>query len=249
MEAENHKIEWLEFDLLLEYPEIDAKSFLRHGGTSKGPYHSLNGSHNVGDHLENVKSNRELIKDILQAPKIIFANQSHETEMIKINGDENKIPNADILYTTKTNIALAITHADCQAAIIFDPVKKVLAIVHAGWRGLVGGIYEKCINGLKEFENCKPSDLIVCVSPCLCAEHFEFQDYQKHFPEKYFDFKDKNNHFNFSLMAKSDLIKVNIKEKNIEFSDICTFCNKDDYFSYRRDKKTGRNVTVAYLRD
>jgi len=247
MEAENHKIEWLEFDLLLEHPDVDAKVFTRHGGTSKGPFFSLNASDNVGDHPDNVKSNRELIKDIMQVPKLVFANQTHSTDMKRVEGNESRV-NADILFTTKKNVALAITHADCQAAIIFDPSKKVLALVHAGWKGLVNNIYQTCIEGLKQEESCRVEDLIVCISPCLCSDHFEFKDYEKHFPEKYFSFQIKDKHFDFSAMAKSDLLALGVLEQNIELSGICNSCNLNDYFSYRNDKKTGRNATVAYLK-
>jgi len=247
MKAEDHKVEWLEYDLLLEHQDINAKTFLRHGGTSKGPFFSLNISTNVGDHQGNVKSNRQIIKDIMQVPKMVYATQPHKAEMKRVSASENKELDADVLFTTEKNIALSITHADCQAAIVFDPSKKVLALVHAGWRGLVSDIYQNCILNLEKEEGCKSKDLIVCLSPCLCSDHFEFKDYKKHFPEKYLNFQTKENHFDFCTMAKSDLLSAGVLEKNIEFSDICTSCNEDDYFSYRRDKKTGRNVTTAYL--
>lgn len=249
MELSKDKIEWLEYDLLSEYPYLFAGTFLRHGGNSSGAYLSLNAGDAVGDHPDSVKANREMIHKQTGVDHLVFAKQIHGTDIIEVTADNYlKIHSSDALFTREKNIGIAVTHADCQAAIFYDPQKEAIAVVHAGWKGLVQNFYQKVIDCFCTVVHSKPQDLIVCISPSLCGKHAEFKNYKEEIPKEYWDFKVDGCHFDLPAIAKLQLTAGGIHEKNLEITPICTFENSSDYFSYRREKITGRHATVIALK-
>lgn len=249
MDIENHKLEWLEFDLLKNSPGILSAVFLRHGGTSEGEYSSLNMSNAVGDNPDSVKFNRELIRRSLNLSDLVFAHPQHGTDIKRItseNMDESHL--VDAFYTQEKDIGLAITHEDCQATIFYDPENQAIGIVHAGWKGNVQNIYRKMVDTLASDIHSKPENLIVCISPSLGPDHAEFKLYKKEFPKELWAFEVENKHFDLWAMSKNQLIASGIPEKNIEIAEVCTYCNPKDYYSFRREKKTGRHATVVALK-
>jgi polyphenol oxidase len=250
MEFEKRKIEWIEYDILEDHPILDIRTFLRHGGVSEKKFSSLNVSDKIGDHLDNVKMNRELIREILKTPKLVFANQTH-SDMVLLVTKENadKSFNCDALVTNEKNIALAITHADCQALMLFDPEYKVIAAVHAGWRGLCLNIYQKTVSFMVNNFNTRPSNIIACMSPSLCLKHSEFKNYKKEFPKELWSYQKDRFHFDLRQIGVDQLMSAGIKNKNIELANDCSFCNEKDFYSHRREKETGRNCTVICLKE
>ena len=249
MENEKKKIEWLEFDQLEPYPHVVHGVFLRHGGVSEGPYLSLNASTEVGDHPDSVKCNRLKICQVLEVERIVFPHQKHEWGVVHITGANwSQTHQADALFTTEKNIALAVSHADCQAAIFFDPVHQAIAVAHSGWRGSVQNIYAKLIEQLKINVGTNPKDLLVCISPSLGPCHAEFKNYKQELPQEFWPFQTKPQYFDFWKISQMQLTGAGVLEKNIEISRICNFCNATEYYSYRRETKTGRNATVVVLK-
>ncbi len=246
MENGKKKIEWLEFNLLENFPHVAHGVFLRYGGESQGNFGTLNLSESVGDHPDTVKLNREAVRKALGLPKIVFAHQTHGSNVHRItakNGE--KTPPADALFTTEKNIGLAVTHADCQAAIFYDPVHEAIAIAHAGWKGSSQNIYARVVNAMHQEIGTQAHNLIVCISPSLGPDHAEYKNYKQELPHELWAFQKKPNHFDFWEISKSQLAACGIPEKNIEISSLCTQCNHKDYFSYRAQKETGRNATVV----
>lgn len=248
MENEKAKLEWMEFDQLEPYPHVIHGVFERHGGVSQGPFATLNVSNDVGDHPDSVKVNRERIAAALKARHLIFAHQQHGVNIVRVNTQNAlKAPNADALYTTEKGIALAISHADCQAAIFYDPAHEAIAIAHAGWRGSVQNIYAKVIEQMKKDLKTKPQDLLVCISASLGPCHAEFKNYKEELPQEFWAFQVKPLYFDFWAISQMQLTKAGVLDKNIEMARICTYCTPKDYYSHRRDAKTGRNATVVML--
>lgn len=250
MEFEKNKIQWLEYDLFEDHPILNARTYLRHGGVSEKHFLSLNVSDRVGDHPDNVKMNRDIIKKSLpNEPKLVFANQIHTDVVTLVTKDNfNKQFDCDALVTKEKNIALVITHADCQAALFFDPEYQVIAAVHAGWRGLTLNIYQKTIDFMKANFNSRPQNISVVMSPCLCEKHSEFKNYKKEFPKEFWSYQKEKFHFDLKQIGLDQLKKAGVENKNIEIADDCTFCNANDYYSHRRDKDTGRNATLICLK-
>jgi len=249
VENEKSKLEWLEFDQLEPYPHIVHGVFLRHGGKSIGPYASLNLSADVGDHPDTVKSNRIEIEKAFGAERVVFPCQTHGVNVVRITGvNRSKVHHADALFTTEKNIAIAVTHADCQAAIFYDPAHEAIAVAHAGWRGSVQNIYAKLVEQLKNEVGTKPSDLLVCISPSLGPCHAEFKNYKQELPQDFWPFQVKPHYFDFWKISQMQITGAGVPEKNIEISEVCTFCNTKDCYSHRREAKTGRHATVVVLK-
>lgn len=152
----------------------------------------------------------------------------------------------DGLITSKEDQALLIKHADCQAAIFWDPIEKRLACVHAGWRGLVKRIYTRAIEKLKS-EGSNPANLLVAIGPSLGPMHAEFQGWKNYFPDSFGDFQVKENYFDLRAIAKDELVSQGILNEHLSIKNNCTFAESDNYHSYRRDKTTLRLSTVAYI--
>ncbi|NGX33816.1 MAG: Laccase domain protein YfiH [Candidatus Anoxychlamydiales bacterium] len=249
MQFEKSKLQWIEYDLLKDHPVIDAKTYLRHGGSSENKFFSLNLSKQVGDSPDSVKMNRARIKEDIQAKNLVFANQIHSNYVVEITKDNiDKLFDCDAFVTKEKDIALAITHADCQAALFFDPENEIIAAVHAGYRGLIKNIYQKTIDFMKDRFNSKPQDILACISASLCPKHAEFKNYKKEFPENFWSYKKDDYHFDLWQIAQDQLKQAGLDDKNIELANECTYCNEKDYFSFRKDNKTGRNATVICLK-
>jgi hypothetical protein len=249
MEYEKAKIEWIEFDLLEPYPHVLHGVFLRHGGTSEGKFSSLNTGESVGDHPDRVKVNRESIRKAVNVPKVVYAHQNHGANVHRVTAKNvDKIPAADALFTTEKNLGLAVTHADCQAAILYDPVHEAVAVVHAGWRGNVQNIYARVAEAMQRDIGTQPQNLVVCISPSLGPDHAEYKNFKQELPEDFWSFQVKPSYFDFWAISRKQLNGCGILDKNIEISGVCTHCNPKDYFSYRRDKDTGRHATVVALK-
>jgi YfiH family protein len=249
MQVDKGKLQWLEFDLLEAYPHVVHGVFLRHGGVSQGAHLSLNLGASNGDLPDQVQKNRELIRKTVQVSKLIFPNQMHGGNVERVTGKNlDKVPYADALFTTEKNIALGVTHADCQAAIFYDPVHEAVAVVHAGWRGLKQNIYARTLDAMQREIGTQPQNVIVCISPSLGPDYSEFKNYRQELPQDFWRFQIKPYYFNLWEIGRHQLSSIGILEKNIELTEICTYSNPADYFSYRRDKNTGRHGTVVALK-
>lgn len=249
MEFEKRKMEWLEFDLLEPYPHVVHGVFLRHGGTSKDPHASLNLSTETSDHADRIKVNRDMVAKSLNVPKILFAHQTHSANVHRVTAkNADKLPPADALFTTEKNLGLAVTHADCQAVLFYDPVHEAVAAVHAGWKGSAQNIFARVIDAMHRDVGTQPHQLIVCISPSLGPDHAEFKNYKQELPQDFWTFQVKPNYFDFWEISKKQLTNAGVLDKNIEVTGICTQCNPDDYFSYRREKETGRHATVVAMK-
>ncbi len=251
MEPEREKIGWTEYDIFEKFPSLECKTYLRRGGFSKGCFATLNLSDAVGDHPDSVKANRGLIKRDLGIKRMVFAKQIHGDNLVEITWDNlDRIPEADGLYTKEKNIALAITHADCQAAIFYALDKNILAAVHAGWKSQAKNIYQKTVQTLKDRFSVSPEEIRVAISPSLCPLHAEFKNYKEELPKEFWNFqmKDCPYHFNLWKIALYQLTEAGIREDFVDIAQSCTFCEEKDFYSHRRDKRTGRHATVAVLK-
>lgn len=239
-------IEWLEFELLQEIPSLKHAVFLRHGGVSPGEFGSLNAGGSTGDSLEFVQENRNRMMNFFPEGDLISCYQVHGTNLQEVGERKISEEGTDGLITRNRKKALMIKHADCQSALFYDPVEKILANVHAGWRGNVQNIYAKTLDALKSMGS-NPSNLLVCISPSLGPNRSEFIHYKTEFPSEFLEFQWKETYFNLWEVSRMQLKELGILPSHMEFAEICTHENEKDYFSYRRDKITGRHASIAML--
>ena len=154
---------------------------------------------------------------------------------------------SDGLMTDQLNIGLLSSHADCQIAILYDPIHHVVANVHAGWRGQVQDIYKIAILEMQKKFSSSPKDLIVCISPSLGPKRSEFVHYETELPKHFWPFLDKYKCCNLWELSKWQLMQSGILEEHIEIAETCTYDNPMHFYSYRRDKTIMRNVTISTL--
>jgi YfiH family protein len=249
-EYDKSKLEWLEYNLLGQYPHVLHGTFSRHGGISNGQHFgTLNLSDATSDSHEHVKTNRETVRKTLDIPHIVYPHQMHSTKIERVSAKNHQGPlQADALYTSEKNVGLGITHADCQAAILYDPVHEVVAIAHCGWKGSVQNLYARVIETLQREVGTQPHNLLVCISPSLGPDHSEFKNYKQELPKEFWEFQTKPLHFDFWGISRMQFQKCGVLPKNIEMAEICTVCNTQDYFSHRADKNAGRNATIVALK-
>jgi YfiH family protein len=241
-------VEWLEFELLAEQHGLVHGVFLRHGGVSQGPFATLNVGGATGDDKESIAINRQRILDALEISHYESGKQVHGDQVIWIKEPHQKDVECDGMITNTCELGLMIKHADCQAAIFYDPIQQALANVHSGWRGNVKNIYRGAIHKMKEVFGSKPENLLVGISPSLGPEHAEFKNYKIEFPEYFWKFQIRPEYFDLWAISRHQLEECGVLPHHIEIAGICTYAQKEDYFSYRRDKVTGRNATVAMLK-
>jgi hypothetical protein len=241
-------LEWLEFELLQEFADVRHAVYLRQGGVSEGPYHSLNVGGGTGDDETNINLNRSKIKKHLGCKHLVSGKQVHgiQIELAPLDPENEE---CDGLITKEKLAGLFIKHADCQAVIFYDPIKKALGCVHAGWRGNVQNIYVQAIAKMCHLFGTKPENLFVGISPSLGPCCSQFIHFEKEIPQKFWSFQIKPFYFDLWEIARSQLLEAGILPHHLEIAPICTCCNPADFYSYRRDKLTGRNATVACLRD
>lgn len=238
-------VQWLEFELLKPFPKLKHAVFLRHGGVSTGNFVSLNLSDSVGDDPRSVAANREKARGIVGAKSLLFSKQVHGCVVVEARSEGEFT--CDALTTDVPGVGLAVTHADCQAAIFYDPVHHAVANVHSGWRGSVGNIYAETVQFMQRRYGTKPADLHVAISPSLGPEKAEFVNFRTELPEAFWEYQVKPFHFDFWQISRSQLEACGVPEHHIQIAGICTFSVTEDYFSYRREKITGRHGTAVVL--
>lgn len=187
------------------------------------------------------ETTHENLESILNVP-VMRARQDH-TDIVEIAPFEGI---SDGLITKNPEKALAIRHADCQAAIFWDPENRLLACVHAGWRGQVSHIYTKTVDKMKTLGS-RPEKLYVGISPSLGSCHSEFQGWTDYFPPYFRTFQIKENHFDLKRIAKRELIAAGLNPRHISIAPDCTASDPDRFHSWRRDKTEQRLVTAAYI--
>lgn len=236
-----------QFNHLNECKELSHGITTRLGGHSKPPYDSLNLSYEVEDAPEDVEMNRSVVMEKLGIDHLNELRQTHGVDSHIIEQPLEIPLDGDALITDKKGLPLMVKHADCQPAIVYDPVKRALAVVHCGWRGNVQNIYGVIVKRLKDIYGCKPENLLVGIGPSLGPGAAEFVNYKEDFPEPFWGYMSKPNHFDLWEIGKQQFLEAGVLENHIELSKICTYTDQKHFFSFRRSKITGRMGTIAFL--
>ncbi len=211
----------------------------------------------VGDIEKNVLSNHNLLAKQLNYDKsrLIYMKQIHSNLVYKVgkNDDFSNPPTCDALITNKTNIPLMVMVGDCSPILFYDPVKKVIAVAHAGRAGAFNNIVKNVIESFtKEYES-NPKNIVVCIGasikPCCYEVREEIYKLSCELKLNYAVQKTDNRYYlDISSILNSQLIDAGIRKEHIEISTECTCCTKNRYFSYRADKKSGRFAGVLILK-
>jgi YfiH family protein len=232
----------------------------RYGGCSRGRFKSLNVDYSVGDNRANVRNNRDIILDKIgfyKSEKIYSIKQVHGSRIIKIDKDKNYdsdevLEEADCMITDRRDFPVMVMGADCNLILIADVKRKVVAAVHAGWKGTLYCLVSKVVLFMKDIFESRTDDLFVSFGPSIRKCCYRVRDsLVKEFIKK---FGNKDFYLEKDRCTFLDLVKVNymqlqelgIKKENIFDCKTCTCCNPG-FFSYRRSKITGRQAGIAII--
>ncbi len=247
----NGTVAWLTFNLFTEYPGLVHGIFLRHGGVSLADFASLNFGRCQGELTENIAENRRRALAALNVNEYCSLWQKHGIRIVPAAPDqkeEGPQEEGDGLTTNKPGLSLSILHADCQAAIFYDPIHHALSTIHCGWRGNVQNIYHETVATMRTLYGSNPEDLLVGISPSLGPTASEFIHYLTELPPSFHSFQIKPSYFDLWAISRWQLAECGILPHHVEIAEICTFSNPQDYFSYRRVKASGRHATIACLK-
>lgn len=245
---------YYQYQHLHRYAGIAHGIFTRKGGVSQGPYESLNVAIHNGDRAEDVRENRRRMARALGCDvRLVFCSQVHGDGMYFLSRqdidslDERRMV-ADALITDQPGLALVIQVADCQSVLLYDPEVRVIANVHSGWRGSIANIVGKTVRVMQERFGSKAEHIRAGIGPSLGPCCAEFIEYRTEIPEAFWPYRVDETHFDFWRITRDQLMAEGVRKPHIEDSGICTRCRSDLFFSYRRQKVTGRFASVILLR-
>jgi YfiH family protein len=226
----------------------------RYKGHSQAPFDSLNFGMHVKDNPIHVAQNRQLLSQYLPSEPV-WLHQVHGTHVVDA-AQTNCVADADASFTTRNNVVCVTMTADCLPVLLCDVNGTVVSAVHAGWRGLCDGALEASIHEVCRAEQIKPNDLMAWLGPAIGPNAFEVGDEVR----EQFIAVDSKAEVAFKAHGDKwlgDLYQIATQRLNNlgvtqiygggHDKDWCTFTEKDQFFSFRRDGETGRMATLIWL--
>lgn len=255
----------LEFENLGGMPNLAHFITTRAGGVSLPPYNSLNLGLHTADNPGHVLANRALLAKStgITKERFLYASQVHSGDVKIIDrtsiekGILTQNPRTDATITALPGICLMVMVADCVPVLLFDPVKRVSAVIHAGWRGTVHKITSNTILAMVEHFGCDPADILAGIGPSIGPCCYEVGEDVTDFVAQSFGTTEgyliKKNltsrpHFDLWYANHKQLTDSGVKPENIETSELCTRCHSDIFFSSRASAGvTGRFAAGIYI--
>ena len=246
---------------LSKFSEISHGFFNKNGGVSKGIYKSLNCGVGSKDKKNDVKKNLNIVKRKIgrKSKEIFLVKQNHSNRFLFLSKNtkiKNRSIAADAIITDKKDFPIAVLTADCVPILLFDKKRKMIAVIHAGWRGAFKGVISKVINFMLK-NGCDRKDITVAIGPSITQKNYNVKlDFKNKFIKKHkknkIFFKNRNKLIYFDLpnFIKSQL-KFN-KISKIDMVNIDTYDKKNNFFSARQSIKLkhddyGRNISIIMI--
>jgi len=240
--------------------EISHGFFNNKGGCSTGIYKSLNCGPGSKDDKKKVIKNLRIVKNKINknSKNVFLLHQIHGNRFVFIDklSKYRKKVRADAVITDIPKLPIAILTADCAPILIYDKQKKMIAAIHAGWKGAYKGIISKVINFMVK-KGCEKKNIIAVVGPCIAQKSYNVkEDFERKFLKKdkrnkiFFKKRKKLIYFNLSRYIKSQLKLMKIT--NLDTINIDTFPKKNNFFSARRSlylnhDDYGRNISLIVI--
>ncbi|MDT8399072.1 MAG: peptidoglycan editing factor PgeF [Pseudomonadales bacterium] len=238
--------------------KVQALVTTRRGGFSSGDFASFNLALHVGDDARHVELNRARLQtEIGTEYPLHWIRQVHGTRVWKLDRDavSTSLPEADAIYTREPGQACAILTADCLPVFFCSRDGREIALAHAGWRGLAGGILEAT---LACFQNA-PDAILAWFGPAIGPAHFEVgAEVRERFMMASSTGLQQQLAPAFTRSARHAdkwradlyrLARVRLRAAGLEDiygGELCTFSDNDNFYSYRRQPRTGRMASVIY---
>lgn len=251
--SDNGKIEYLQFKRLLKYPNVNHAYIFK----------TYDMNFRVGQNfrlIEQVKHNLKIVCDNcgFKYETIVRPDYNHTNNVAVIDmvDTSDEVPelkgkrfiDIDTLITDKKDITIMSTNADCNLLLVYDPVKSVIANIHAGWKGTFDKIAKNAIEKMISTYDCNPKDIEVYFCPSIRKCHFEVDEDVKEICENNFRYTGRLDEIisigeikegkqkyliDTVLINKILLENVGILPQNIVDCEICSVCEKDKIHSRR----------------
>jgi YfiH family protein len=239
---------------------LDHAIFTRKGGSSQGPYASLNLGGTNGDDPSAVLANHQKLFEVFGRP------YSSRYDVWQVHGKtilfseaprppEKKHPPADGIFTDRPEVTLIMRFADCVPIVFHDPVKKVVGIVHAGWQGTMLRIGAEAVSAIWQRYGSLASDLRVGLGPSICSKCYQVgEEVRQQFlkawgaeADRFFEKTETGLYLD--LWGANEFVLRQAGVEKIENSGMCTAEKLDEWYSYRKEKGiTGRFAVVIALK-
>ena len=245
-------VRYLTFDI---FPKnVVHAVFTRQGGFSPEPWNSLNVGGTVGDEHQRVRENRyRSFATVGRRRESMFdVWQVHSADVVIANAPHPRLNDppefkADAIITDNPEVTLFMRFADCTPIMLYDPIKKAVGIVHAGWLGTVKHVPAQAVKAMRAAFGSQPGDILAAIGPSIGPDHYEIG------PDvieqvRYSFGKDadgllvgQNGHVHFDLWKANKLLLERAGVGQVEVAGLCTACHPDDWYSHRAQQgKTGR---------
>ena len=193
----------------------------------------------------------------INSQRLIAMEQTHGSHVGRtVEADAGKIvPGVDGLVTAEADIYLGVNTADCVPLFFFEPVKKIIGVAHAGWKGTLGNIARNTVDKIKSFGS-EAKDIRVAIGPhiggcCYLVNKSRALQFQSQFQDDRIAFQSVGEWYvDLGLANKMQLVEAGILNPHIDTPIGCTSCENDRFFSYRKDKKAmfGEMLGIMSLR-
>lgn len=223
--------------------------FGRAGGVSPAPFDSLNMSISTGDSLENVRENRRraLAAAGVKAVAVATLWQVHGTEVVAVAAQlGDPLTQADALITNERSVTLFLRFADCVPILLFDPVRRVTGIAHAGWRGTVAGMAQNVVRAMVAKYGCIAADIFAGIGPAVGPARYEVgaevaDAARAAFPYESDILQVRAGKTYLDLWTANAAALRSAGVRSIEVAQLCTAENNNEFFSHRGDNgQSGR---------
>lgn len=231
MQIHGQNVKYIKSKLLSKYDDI-----LIHGITMRG----VDFMHNDINSSVFLSSKEKMANEFgVSTDDLYFLNQVHDKNVFEIYEDTtNEIRDYDALITKVPNRLLMTCFADCVPILLFDMQNKIVASIHSGWKGTVKQIAKNTIEYMKEKYDSDTKNIIAVIGPSIGPCCFEVKDdVREQFVNIFGEQVIVDNKVDLWTANKLQLLNCGLNEENIECMNVCTCCNNDKFYSYRKDDR------------
>ena len=235
-------------------PQVGAVMTTRRGGVSAGPFESLNLRHDIGDDARAVARNHALLADAIGATPV-WLNQVHGCRVVRLTAADLQtdapVHEADASVTCEPGIACAAQVADCLPVLFAAPLGRAVGAAHAGWRGLALGVLEATLQAVCEAAGCEPREVRAWLGPCIGPTVFEVgADVPAAFGIAPGTPRFRSQPHGKWLADLPGLASDRLRAAGateLSGGRWCTVSEPSRFFSYRRDRVTGRMAALVWI--
>jgi len=221
----------------------------RRGGTSLAPYDSMNPADHVGDSAVAVAENRAVLARELKLPAApVWLQQVHGVAVVDASRVRG-IPQADASWTGQDGVVCVVMTADCLPLLLRDRAGRCVAAAHAGWRGLAAGVIEQTVAALPA----RPGELLAWLGPAIGPAAYvvgaEVRDcflaHDAQAADAFTAAASGGWHADLYRLARQRLARLGVHD--VSGGGLCSYTERDRFYSYRRDGATGRMASLIWL--